>query len=150
MLPGSAVQLHLSSGSKGNQFDDDDDAASLGCHSIGSFTSTTSSRSSGSSDGEEGRQRPEPAVTQELQVTAEPNKAYNDGMQPDSNAAASTVLSRLPAPEPACSTGSRAPAPVLTGDKSSTTLSSLDAAGHRSGRGISVVKRLWSVKSSKV
>eukprot|EP00775_Hariotina_reticulata_P001175 gene1175-1512_t len=144
MRPGSAVQLHSSSGSKGNQFqDDDDDAASLGCHSIGSFNSTTSS----SSSGEEGRPRPEPAVMQELQITAD----YNNGMKLNSNAAASTVPSRLPAPEPACGTGSRVPAPLLlAGDESSTTLSSLDAAGHRSGRGIGVVKKLWSVKSSKI
>jgi hypothetical protein len=85
---------------------------------------------------------------QEQQIAAAHIKACDH--QHNSSSSTFTVANSVSAAEPACSTREMGPAALLTGAESSTTLSSSDAAAHRIGRGIGVVKKLWSVKSSKV
>ncbi|KAF6251857.1 hypothetical protein COO60DRAFT_1704577 [Scenedesmus sp. NREL 46B-D3] len=130
----------------------DDDAGSVGCHSIGSF-STTSSSSIHVSDAGQG------AAAGEGQPASSGREASSSSSSPESRLTASALAVHTQEAEAggvaqaaaaAAAAGQGSGGGSMAALPSSAALSSSDATGHRCGRGMSVTKKLWDVKASKV
>ncbi|WIA13838.1 hypothetical protein OEZ85_007382 [Tetradesmus obliquus] len=125
----------------------DDDV--VGCHSIGSFSTT--SASSSRDDGED-----QPAAGEGQQPASSSSEAGSSSSSSPNSRLTAGVLAAHTQEAAANGTSAAAAAPGqlqgggMAGLPSSAALSASDATGHRSGKGISVTKKLWDAKASKV
>lgn len=139
VAPAAFQQLHV-----------DDDAASLGCHSIGSF-STTSSSSLSNVEGLDGLGANEAGEGNSSSGSSSSSEPINNRKLTVGALAAHTqkIATSLAAGGSAAGPQPNGSAACVAAVASAATVSSSDAA-HRSGRGIRVVKKLWAAKTSQV
>ncbi|KAF8057106.1 osbI [Scenedesmus sp. PABB004] len=133
----------------------DGDGGSVVCHSIGSFSSSSSLSDIDEAASDAGG-RPGAAANGDAASSAS-GRSGGSAARLTASALAAHAASReaaAPAPAPAPA----GPAPPAAGGgagmgapvASAATLTSSDATGHRSGRGIGVTKRLWDAAGSQV